>query len=166
MCKKLCLVIVAALFAFTGSAHADAVIGKVAPALGVAQLDGQNFDLAMQRGKVVIVNFWATWCAPCREEMPALDAIYRRDHAKGLVMIGVSADRARHRDDVSEAMKNFSYPAALLDDARTNDFGRPDVLPVTYVIDRAGILRAKFTPDETPLTEESLDKVLQLLLAK
>jgi cytochrome c biogenesis protein CcmG/thiol:disulfide interchange protein DsbE len=166
MRKKPLPLLITALLALSWPAYAEVAIGQPAPALIVTQFDGQKFDLAAQRGRVVIVHFWATWCAPCREEMPALDKIYQRDHAKGLVMIGVSADRARHREDVNDVMKNFSYPAALLDDAATNNFGRPDVLPVTYVIDQAGILRVKLTPDQTPVTEDNLEKVLQPLLSK
>ena len=66
-----------------------------APALVATALDGQTFDLAKLRGKVVLVNFWATWCAPCRKEMPTLDAFYRRYRAQGFEMIGVSVDFAR-----------------------------------------------------------------------
>src|SRR5580704_17172136 len=96
-------------------------IGQPAPALVAQELDGQTFDLSAQRGKVVIVNFWATWCPHCREEMPALDAFYRRYHGQGLEMIGVSTDRPRDRSDVTKVMQSYSYPAALLDDAKIND---------------------------------------------
>jgi hypothetical protein len=59
-------------------ARAAPEIGKAAPELVVTELDGQTFDLAKLRGKVVLVSYWATWCAPCRKDMPKLDAFYRR----------------------------------------------------------------------------------------
>ena len=137
-------------------ALADSELGQPAPALVIEALNGNTFDLAGQRGKVVIVNFWATWCAPCRKEMPALDAFYRRYHAQGLEMIGLSADRPHDRSDVIKVMQSYSYPAAMLDDAKSDGFADPSALPVTYVVDAQGIIRAKFTPDENPVTEQSL----------
>jgi len=148
-------------------AFASATVGKAAPALAVPELDGQAFDLSAQHGRVVVVNFWATWCPPCREEMPALDAFYRRYHGQGLEMIGLSTDRPHDRSDVTKVMQSYSYPAAVLDDAKVNDFGSPDVLPVTFVVDRSGVIRAKLTPDQTTVTEKSLsDAVLPLLAEK
>lgn len=137
---------VAAIVGVAAMAFASTTVGDAAPALVVPELDGKAFDLSAQRGKVVIVNFWATWCPPCREEMPALDAFYRRYHGKGVDMIGVSMDRPHDRSDVTKVMQSLSYPAAMMDDATVNDFGPPNVLPVTFVVDGSGVLRAKFTP--------------------
>ena len=80
-------------------------VGQPAPPLAATELNGQGFDLGALRGHVVIVNFWATWCVPCRAEMPALDAFYQSDHAQGLDMIGMSADRPRDRSDVVKVMQ-------------------------------------------------------------
>ncbi len=158
---------IAAVFCSAGSAFARAEIGQPAPSLLVKQLGGKSFDLAQDRGKVVVVNFWATWCPPCRKEMPALDAVYRLYHDRGLEMIGLSADRPHDRSDVIKVMQSFSYPAAMLDDANDNGFGDPSELPVTYVVDAQGIVRAKLTPDENPVTEKALeDLVLPLLPPK
>src|ERR1700742_3004643 len=66
-------------------------VGQPAPALVVQELNGQQFDLAAERGKVVMVNFWATWCPPCRKEMPMLNDFYQRYHSEGLELIGDSA---------------------------------------------------------------------------
>jgi cytochrome c biogenesis protein CcmG, thiol:disulfide interchange protein DsbE len=155
---------VAAIIGVAAMAFASTTVGDAAPALVVPELDGKTFDLSAQRGKVVIVNFWATWCPPCREEMPALDAFYRRYHDKGIEMIGVSTDRQHDRSDVTKMMQSLSYPAAMMDDATVNDFGPPNALPTTFIVDSSGVLRAKFTPDQNLVTEKLLtDAVIPLL---
>ena len=162
------ILVLTAILAITPAlpAFAGGEVGQTAPALVVQQLDGQPFDLAAERGKVVIVNFWATWCPPCRAEMPMINDFYRRYHSQGLELIGVSADRPHDRSEVAKVMQSLSYPAAILDDAKTNDFGSPDQLPVTYVIDRGGIVRAIFTPDDKALSAADLDASVLPLLGK
>ncbi len=147
-----------------GSSWAAPEIGQPAPALVATQLDGKTFDLAVEKGKVVLVHFWATWCGACREEMPQLEAEYRHAHGLGLDVLAVSADRPRERDTVALVMHSFSYPAALLREMKTNDFGNPSVLPITYVIDRDGVVQAVLTPEEAPITETALDNYLKPFL--
>ena len=166
---KIFIAMVATLFALPwlcSPAQADVVIGQPAPALSGIQLNGKPFDLAAQRGKVVIVNFWASWCAPCSEEMPALDSISRHHKKQGLEVIGISMDRERRRDDVSGIMHAFGYPAAMLGDIKINEFGWPDKLPTTYIVDKNGLLNAQIPDNQTPVKEQELEKILQPLLAK
>jgi thiol-disulfide isomerase/thioredoxin len=164
---EFCLIAAAAaVFTGTPRALAKAELGQAAPALVVEELNGSVFDLSAERGKVTIVNFWATWCAPCRREMPALEAVFRRYHDKGLEVIALSADRPHDRATVTKTAESFSYPAAMLDDAKSDGFGNPSALPLTYVVDANGIVRAKFTPEDQPLTEDSLNAAVAPLLAE
>jgi hypothetical protein len=79
-------------------------------------------------------------------------------------MIGLSADRSRDRSDVLKVMQSFSYPAAMLDDVKEDDFGDPTSLPVTFIIDGTGVVRAKFTPEVTLATQQSLSAAILPLL--
>jgi len=152
-----------------GVAYASASpgVGDSAPPIAVQTLEGQAFDLAALRGRIVVVNFWATWCPPCRAEMPALDTFYRAFHGRGVDLIGLSADRARDIAAVRGVMGQFSYPAALLAGAKPDGFGAPNILPITYLIDRDGRIRAIFGGKGRPLTMKALtDAILPLLPAQ
>jgi cytochrome c biogenesis protein CcmG, thiol:disulfide interchange protein DsbE len=125
-------------------ARAAPAMEEAAPPLIATALDGQAFDLSKLRGKVVLVNFWATWCAPCRKEMPTLDAFYRRYRGQGLELIGISVDFARDVAKTRKAAGAVAYPTALASDIPVNGFGPPEGVPVTYVIDAEGVVRDKF----------------------
>jgi thiol-disulfide isomerase/thioredoxin len=158
----LCAVLVCA--AAPGAADADApAVGQRAPALIARQLDGATFDLAAERGEVVIVNFWATWCSPCRAEMPQLDAFYKRYRSRGLRLLGMSVDDSSDRDAVVHVMKSFSYPAALAADAKVNGFGPPLAVPTTWIIDSTGVVRARLMAANA-ITAQSLEQAVLPLL--
>jgi cytochrome c biogenesis protein CcmG, thiol:disulfide interchange protein DsbE len=159
--------LLAALAALAGPpavrADAPVAVGSPAPALVLPQLDGQVFDLHALRGHVVIVNFWATWCAPCRAEMPRLDAFYRRYHARGVELIGVSVDDKDDAPAVAKVMKSFSYPAGLAANARSNGFGPPVAVPMTWIIDARGAIRERLLAGNS-VTEQSLEQQVVPLL--
>lgn len=138
--------------------------GQEAPALVVHTLQGDTFDLASLRGRVVLVHFWATWCAPCRQEMPALDAFYRRYHEQGVELIGISTDKRRDAGEVRKMSAAMSYPVAMASDATKNSFGEQGGLPVTYVVDRHGVVRAEMRPKTMPVTAASLAATVLPLL--
>jgi thiol-disulfide isomerase/thioredoxin len=161
-----CLFFAACLAMETPARAATPKVGAPAPALTVRTLDGQDIDLARPSGKVVVVNVWATWCGPCRAEMPMLDAFSRAHAGAGFLLIGVSADRTRDKGDVRKVMSAFSYPAALLSEAKVARLDEPRVLPFTYVVDGNGVVRAVFGGTGTPLTPALLEGVVGPLLSE
>jgi cytochrome c biogenesis protein CcmG, thiol:disulfide interchange protein DsbE len=127
-----------------GAPRAAPQIGEAVPALVLTALDGRTFDLANLRGQVVLVNYWATWCAPCRKEMPKLDAFYRRHHGQGLEIIGISIDFPRDFEKARKAAQTVTYPTAMAKAVTDDGFGIPKGVPITWVIDADGKVRDRF----------------------
>jgi thiol-disulfide isomerase/thioredoxin len=136
------------------------------PALSLTTLAGEDFDLGRQRGHVVLVHFWATWCPPCIEEMPALQSFYEHYRERGVEVIAVSQDRTRDIDEVHHMMHHMkmSYPVAMAHTAVRNSFGEQAALPVTYVIDAQGVVRGELRPKTQPVTEAALARLVDPLL--
>lgn len=140
--------------------------GKAAPTVIAQLIDGGKFDLAKARGKVVVINFWATWCEPCREEMPALDAFYRAHQSEGLEVVAISMDHSRDLAKVRKVMKSYRFPTALISDSRIRGYGRLWRIPITFVIDRRGILRFDGWKFADKLDQTMLEKnIIPLLRA-
>ena len=116
-------------------------VGRPAPSFTATLLDGSRFDLAAHRGEVVIVNFWATWCGPCREEMPAFEALQQAYRDQGLAIVAVSMDDPELRDRVLKLAQGYSYPMAMAGDTQAAGYGRIWRLPISFIIDRQGVLR-------------------------
>ena len=112
------------------------------------------------RGKVVLVSFWATWCAPCLEEMPALENYYRAHKADGFEILALSTDKPGNRAKVKKVLAKLSFPGAMASEASRNGFGLPEAVPVSYVVDARGNVRDKFVA----LDEELLNEVITPLL--
>jgi cytochrome c biogenesis protein CcmG, thiol:disulfide interchange protein DsbE len=151
------------LFVASGGAFA-ATVGEPAPAITARLFDGTTFDLADYAGKVVVVNMWATWCAPCREEMPALDRYYLQHRDQGLVMVALSMDNPKDSGKVREITAGYAFAAGFAADARMKGYGRIWRLPMTFVIDRRGILKKDQWYSEDGLTAAALDETITPLL--
>ncbi len=149
--KRLYTISTAILLAFAlsipavaAAPHKNSLINKPAPALARGSVDNQGVDLSALRGRVVLLNFWATWCAPCQVEMPRFIEWQSKYEADGLSIIGVSMD------DDSGPVKSFvqkrglNYPVVLGDEKLGLAYGGVLGLPVTYLIDRRGIVRARY----------------------
>jgi peroxiredoxin len=120
----------------------DLTVGQPAPPIEAKLLDSaQIIRLAGATGKVTLVNFWATWCAPCREEMPAIQAYYEKHKSEGFQVIAISMDEPSKRDEVRRMAAHYTFPVAIKTEANIKNLGRIWRLPSTFVIDRQGILR-------------------------
>ena len=133
-------------------------VGLPAPAYVSQTLEGDSVSLAALRDKVVLLNVWATWCHPCRTEIPELRAIQAKYQARGLELIGVSVDAEGNDDGIREFMKEFDmqYPVWRDPSERVSTQFLVIGVPATFLIDRDGILRWRKTgpiaPNDSSLT--------------
>ena len=123
---------------------AQSLLNKRAPEFTLTGFNGQTVRLAGFRGKVVLLNFWATWCAPCQVEMPLFAAWQRQYGPQGLQVIAISMyDDAVPARRLVERLK-LNYPAAMGDERLATRYGGVLGLPLTFLIDRHGVVRALF----------------------
>jgi len=120
-------------------------IGSHLPDFSVRDLQGRNLSTADLRGKVVLVDFWATWCAPCEKEMPGYQTLMDRYGSQGLAVVGLKASMMNDTEDPVRFAKRIGirYPLAVAKDDLNQKFGGIEGLPTTLLYDRAGILRKK-----------------------
>lgn len=149
--------------------HVGAVLGvdsgpRTTPAYHYVTLDGAEVGSAALAGKVVLVNFWATWCAPCRAEMPLLEQMHQRHRDAGLVVVGLAVDRVS-----TDAVRAFvqdrgvTYPIAHVGPDAEQVFGGVRGYPTSFLIDRTGKIRHTVLGAIGPL---SLEPAVRRLLAE
>jgi peroxiredoxin len=114
--------------------------GGMAPDFELKTLDGKAVKLSSFRGKAVLLNFWATWCGPCKIETPWIVDLSKRYQSQGLEVVGVSMDDASNGDDIAKFVKemDINYTIVQGTEAVGDAYGGVGVLPVTYYIDRNG----------------------------
>lgn len=141
--------------------------GEAAPPATLVTLDGTHISTAELRGEVVILTFWATWCTPCRTELPLLSD-YLAEHGRdGLRILGFSLDTAEQLPEVHRIAQSLRFPVGLLRDSSAAGYGRIWRLPVSFTIDRTGVLVDDGWKDKQPSwTQERLQRVVTPLLAR
>jgi cytochrome c biogenesis protein CcmG, thiol:disulfide interchange protein DsbE len=147
--------------------HLAAVAGvetgdRRAPRYAVTTLDGRVVTSDSLRGRVVLVNVWATWCGPCRAEMPLLQRMYARHRAAGLVVLGLSVDRAGADVGGFLRARGVTYPVAVVGPGGGDALGAVRGYPTSFLIDRAGVVRHQVLG---PLAPASLEPAVRRLLA-
>ncbi len=136
-----------ATLAWAGAAHAAHVVrpwpaGKATPALSLTDLDGKSWSLAALKGRPVILNFWASWCEPCRAEMPSLELLQTRHEKAGLVILSVNYQEPVPKIKRFLETLPFSLPILLDREGEAAAAWTPRVFPTTVLIDRGGAARS------------------------
>jgi len=121
----------------------------LAPDFTLQSLAGERYTLSGLRGKVVLVNFWATWCPPCRREIPDLSRIYTEYKDQGLMILGISLDDLS-KEEIQRFARNYKIPYPILHGARSElgkvakAYGGVNSIPTTFLVDRDGYIRDMF----------------------
>jgi cytochrome c biogenesis protein CcmG/thiol:disulfide interchange protein DsbE len=154
-------VIISVLF-ITGQALS--VEKQKAPNFSLKTADGKVIELAKLKGKVVVINFWATWCPPCRAEIPDFIKVYDQYKLKGLEIVGIALDK-----DGWDAVKSFinkmriNYPIVLGNENITRLYGNIKGIPTTFIIDKNGYIVDR---QAGKLSKQALEQILKPLLKK
>ena len=132
--------VTAALDPFEKAGVVELKGGQQGPGLTLSTLDGRRVSMADHRDKLVVLNFWATWCQPCTLEMPSLEALWQRYRDRGLVVLAVSVDRGAPKTLLEPYVRNLklTFPILLDPDARTSDRWRVTALPWTFLVRPGG----------------------------
>lgn len=141
----------------------EGIIGKKAPDFSLRDINDRVINLSAMRGKVVIINFWATWCPPCRAEMPSLNNLYRELRNKGLEVIAISTDRSASvvKDYLS---KNPLDITIVVDsDNKVSRQFKVFSIPTTFLIDRNGIIIERYLGEENWTSPEIKKRILETL---
>lgn len=137
------MLLVAASAACAPSEAGPPRIGEPAHEYAATTLEGDTVSLSSLRGQVVLLNLWATWCAPCRAETPYLQSIYQEHRDRGFTIVGISMDTGDARDDIAMFVDEYDVGYTILHDPRMRGMELYQVLglPATFLIDREGVLR-------------------------
>lgn len=137
--------------------------GQAAPDFALKSSNGENLRLSEYRGNVVMINFWATWCGPCRQEMPLLDELYNRYERVGFNLLGVNID-----DDSSRAMRmveelGVDFPVLFDAQKEVSKLYEVEAMPVTVIVDRQGTVRYVHHGYKPGYEDKYLDQIRTLL---
>lgn len=141
----------------------SALTGQEAPDFALKSASGSNMRLSEYRGEVVMINFWATWCGPCRQEMPLLDDLYNRYQRVGFQLLGVNID-----DDSRRAMQmveelGVNFPVLFDETKEVSRLYDVEAMPVTVLVDRSGTVRHVHLGYKPGYEEKYLSEIRSLL---
>ncbi len=156
---KLCAL--AAIVAASGALAASAD-GGAAPSFTLTTPAGASDSLSQYKGQVVMLNFWATWCGPCQQEMPLLDQIYQQFKPAGFTLLGINVDTDKSAVLKLLARKPVSFPVLLDPKNRVSDEYHVEEMPSTIIIDRNGVIRYVHRGYKPGDENEYQDKIRQL----
>jgi peroxiredoxin len=160
---KNCLLGVILSVLAASSLASSGLTGAPAPDFALKSSTGENLRLSEYRGDVVMINFWATWCGPCRQEMPLLDELYTRYERVGFSLLGVNIDDDSQRAMDMIAELGINFPVLFDDRKEVSKLYQVDAMPVTVLVDREGDVRYVHHGYKPGYEQQYLDEIRSLL---
>ena len=124
---------------------------------------GKNLRLSEMRGEVVLINFWASWCGPCRQEMPELEAIYQKYNTLGFTILGINVDKNRAMADRALNKTPLSFPILFDHDNIVTELYHVDAMPTTVIVDRSGKVRFTHRGYKSGYEDEYIKQIKTLI---
>jgi thiol-disulfide isomerase/thioredoxin len=148
----------------SSTAFAGLELGQPAPNIEGTLIDGKPFSLNSTKGKVVLVNFWASWCEPCREEMPAIETYLKKNKTKGFEVLAITVDKPTDMEQAKQIMRNYSFLFADKNQMNYSGYGRIWRIPSSFIIDKQGILRKNGLTGDPKVDAKLLEEIVTPLL--
>ena len=158
--RQIILALCVSVFLLSG-VHAAA---EMAPNFTLKNRSGKNIKLSELRGQVVMINFWASWCGPCRQEMPILEKLYKKYKSLGFVILGVNVDEDRKQAESLLKQIPVSFPILFDTDNKISAKYNVTAMPSSYFVDRDGKLRSEhkgYLPEYEQLYKNEIKKLIR-----
>lgn len=142
-----------------------AEVGKPAPAFSLIDTEGRKVSLSDLKGKVTVLEFWATWCGPCQESVPELNGLQGRFVGRDVTILGISVDEG---DDAAEKVREFAaehkigYPILICDEGTSTDYGIMSI-PVLFILDREHVIKSRHVGYRPSMSEELAQEIEAML---
>lgn len=149
---------------YSSMAIAVIEVGQTAPHIEGTLINGKPFSLGANKGKVILVNFWASWCEPCKEEMPLIEAYLKKNKAKGFEVLAITMDKPSDLEQANKIMENYSFLSANKKHIDFSEYGRIWRIPSTFIIDKQGILRRNGLTGDPQIDLKTLEEIVTPLL--
>ena len=165
MMKGLKIILLGAVLSIfmASSLASSGLTGQTAPDFVLKSATGENLRLSEYRGDVVMINFWATWCGPCRQEMPLLDELYDRYQRVGFNLLGVNIDDDSRRAMAMVNELGISFPVLFDEDKKVSKLYEVEAMPLTILLDREGTVRHVHHGYQPGYEQKYLNEIRSLL---
>jgi peroxiredoxin len=150
------------ILAFASAGHA-AAIGDQAPDFTLPTLSGETVSLDSLKGKVLLLNFWASWCTPCQEELPEFQKFHQKYQDRGFSVVGINIDKRQAKAEKFVELFGLTFPVVLDPDSATIREYKGRSMPISYLVDQQGVIRQVFfgfNPSKLPGMEAAITEVL------